>query len=906
MLRLGVGRSWFVAALSLIAALQGAAIAQTTAPAAAPSAAQPAAQTAAPAPLAATPEEDARHWVFAHYMVCFFSSVEFYKQEIELAQRHGIDGFALNCGAWASPDPKTGTWAPEGYTKAAERMYQAAQELGTGFKLFISPDLNTLGGTNKIEDMIKRFYTHPNQFRRGNKVVLSGWAGTPETYAGTVNKLAGEGYQICFVPFTFNPRYAMAASFETVQRFFINNPHMSGWFDFAADGSLGDVMRSNAEARRATMLLDKVYMAGLTPTYNSANLRDWRGMLGYGKAWEGIIRDNADWVEIVTWNDYQEDSNLMPFRWPAGAEKRYFVRDESYLDVTAYYAAWFKTGQRPTITQDKVYATYRNRSKHLRQAWDEQAKAWVDVTATGWPYDQMHDDVGDSVYVDTFLTAPAKLKIELGDKTESFDMPAGVGHARVAVAAGLPRFTLTREKAKEPIVDFHGRKAIVGTPTQEDSVRGMHLANRTWTSAAIAGPVQHFEAAGGTLAEGATVETRDGVKGVLNQEKPGSGFTLPMKGLKTGTYNVRITYSNPGPNEARLTLAADGPPRAAKEHPYYIPAILPATPKGSFVTVSFLWSLYDATSFLRLSWEPSQNFGKPTPENDDRGSVLVSAIDLVRVEPVTPAKAAVDELLPTMVKIPGGEFTMGGPGGEPDELPARKVKISPFEASPTLVTNREFERFMPRHRQFRDGYSWRDNEPVIYLNWVEAAKYCNWLSAQAKLAPVYEEVPVPGTKQTRLEPNLANNGYRLPTEAEFEYLASGRGEGRKYPWGADAPDARHGNIGGPAAAEGPAKLRASEAMGVSVVGDFPANASRDGLLDLSGNLCQWCNDWYQPYPAEAQTDPCNLTKGEHRVVRGGSWGYYNFSQRSADREFQNPNYPGYVYIGFRVVKSAGK
>ncbi|MCX5660995.1 MAG: endo-1,3-alpha-glucanase family glycosylhydrolase [Planctomycetota bacterium] len=884
------------------------------APAPAPAADKPADPPKAPAPLSATPAEDARHWVFAHYMTCFFSSVEFYKYEIELAQRHGIDGFALNCGGWASFDPKAGKFVPEGYTSAAERMYQAAKELNTNFKIMISPDMNGLGGMNKIEDMVQRFYTHPNQFRRGNKVVISAWAGLPDTYAGVMNKLKADGYEVCFVPFVFNARYAMAYSPETVQRMFQNQPHMGGWFNFAADGSLGDVMRSNADARRVTMALDKVFMAGITPAYNSANMRDWRGMLGYGAAWRGVIRDNADWVELVTWNDYQEDSNLMPFHWPANSEKRYFNRDESYLDVTGYYTTWYKTGAPPVITQDKVYATYRNRSKYTRQAWDEQAKAWVDLANTAWPYDQMHDDVGDNIYVDTFLTAPAKLKIELAGKSTTFDQPAGVGHARIPItggAGGVPRFTLTRDKQDKPIVDFSGRKMIITEPTKEDSIRGSaHYANRTWTSAGVAGPVQHLAAPTGTLANGATVVKQGDLEGVSILGQPGCGFTLPVKEIKTGTYNIRITYSNPAPTEARLTLAADGASRGKGEYPHFIPAFLPPTGTSKSATVSFLWSLYDAITFLKLSWETDAGNGKPSPELNDQGTAVIHAIDLVRVDAPTPAKppalAPSGDALPTMAKIPGGDFTMGGPGGEPDELPAHKVTLAPFEMAETLVTNREFERFDPAHKQFRDAYSWRNDEPVIYVSWVNAAHYCNWLSKQAGLTPVYEEVPIENTKQTRLEANLKNNGYRLPTEAEFEYVASGRGEKRKYPWGADAPDARHGNIGGPAAGEGPSKLRATEAVGVSVVGDFPANASRDGVLDLSGNLCQWCSDWFQPYAAEAQTNPLNTTKGEHRVVRGGSWGYYGLSQRSNDREFQNPNYPGYVYIGIRIVKPTGK
>lgn len=88
---------------------------------------------------------------------------------------------------------------------------------------------------------------------------------------------------------------------------------------------------------------------------------------------------------------------------------------------------------------------------------------------------------------------------------------------------------------------------------------------------------------------------------------------------------------------------------------------------------------------------------------------------------------------------------------------------------------------------------------------------------------------------------------------------------------------------------------------MTVVGSFPAGASRDGVMDLAGNVTEWCGDWYQPYGDQPQSDPCEARPGNHRVLRGGSWGYYNLSQRSADREFNSQVYPGYIYLGLRVV-----
>ena len=88
-----------------------------------------------------------------------------------------------------------------------------------------------------------------------------------------------------------------------------------------------------------------------------------------------------------------------------------------------------------------------------------------------------------------------------------------------------------------------------------------------------------------------------------------------------------------------------------------------------------------------------------------------------------------------------------------------------------------------------------------------------------------------------------------------------------------------------------------------VVGSYPAGASRDGIMDLAGNVGEWCTDTYHPYPTSAQTYPLEQRPSHYRVMRGGTWTYYNHSQRSRDREFNTQGYPGFAYVGARLVVS---
>lgn len=829
-----------------------------------------------------------QHLVFAHYMTCFTLSVDFCKQEIAIAQAHGIDGFAMDFGAWLDGDGK-----PTGYVQSMDNMFEAAKELNSGFKLMLTPEYSVQPIDISVEHMVNRYYDHPNAMRHNGVFCLSSYGMSGNSYNSPLTKLKAEGKKIFFIPFSGVGRYEMAESVENGLQL-CQDPHTDGIWCFICDNSVWGLIDENANLRRATLRANKLYMAGIAPHYNSANVRDMQGLRGYGAIWEGIIRDNADWVEIVTWNDYNEDTNLMHYKWKRDWDKQTYNRDGSYLDATAYYISWYKTGILPKITQDKIFFAYRDRSRWATKVWNAENKEWRLHTMGKGSFTQIHDDVRDCVYFTTFLTAPTTLTVTIGKQKTSFNMPAGVTHGEVPMLPGVPHFTLQRNR--QPVLDVVGRRSIIDKETEENSLDlGSHLQSRIWAGAAVAGTMTRLEARKAQLTNGAMLQSIADKQAAFVPTKMGASATWSVNGLQTGMYNIRFVYSNPNPYDRRLTLFADGVERTDDpEEKYRIPVWLPPTGKGQWVTVSLMWTLYANTSFLKLECNQKAD---AKPDWQDTGDILLAAVDLVAVNPIN-FTAPAASVFPELVKIPGGAFTMGSKTGtEADEMPAHPVTLSSFYLGKYEVTNVEFERMMPEHKKWRDGYSWRDREPVIYVDWRDAARYCNWLSKQANLAPVYDESTWVANQQA--------DGFRLPTEAEWEYTATGRGEDRLYPWGNSKPKPMvHGNFTGAVALDGAVRLRSQEAEGTVVVGDYPAGASRDGVMDLAGNVAEWCGDWYQMYTAGEKTDPLETQESHSRVLRGGSWGYYGYSQRAKDREFNSQVYPGYIYLGFRVALPA--
>jgi formylglycine-generating enzyme required for sulfatase activity len=235
----------------------------------------------------------------------------------------------------------------------------------------------------------------------------------------------------------------------------------------------------------------------------------------------------------------------------------------------------------------------------------------------------------------------------------------------------------------------------------------------------------------------------------------------------------------------------------------------------------------------------------------------------------------VDPVTIEMVSIPTGTFQMGSTMGESDEEPVHLVAVSAFQMGRYEVTQEQYRKVMGENPSRFKGDTQR---PVEQVSWEDAVTFCNKLSELEGLEPCYE--------LDTWECNFTKDGYRLPTEAEWEYACRAGTSTNYYAGDTESDLARAGWYDG------------NSGETTHPVGGKEANAF--GLYDMHGNVFEWCNDWYGDYGSANAIDPQGPSSGSSRVERGGSWyDYYNYC-RSAYRN----DYPdvGDYYVGFRVVR----
>jgi formylglycine-generating enzyme required for sulfatase activity len=241
-----------------------------------------------------------------------------------------------------------------------------------------------------------------------------------------------------------------------------------------------------------------------------------------------------------------------------------------------------------------------------------------------------------------------------------------------------------------------------------------------------------------------------------------------------------------------------------------------------------------------------------------------------------------------MVRINGGTFQMGSPfnevNRESDEVQHR-VTVSSFYLGKYLVTQKEYIEFMETNPSNFKG----DNLPVEMVNWFEAVSYCNRLSQREGLTPAYT---INGENVTW---NQNANGYRLPTEAEWEY-ACRAGTTTPFSTGNNITT-NQANYNGNYSYNNTKETYREKTTAVDSFSPNPL-----GLYDMHGNVWEWCWDWYGSYSSGSQTDPRGSSSGADRVIRGGGWSSTVRSVRSANRGNSTPT-TQYRDLGFRLVRN---
>jgi len=270
-----------------------------------------------------------------------------------------------------------------------------------------------------------------------------------------------------------------------------------------------------------------------------------------------------------------------------------------------------------------------------------------------------------------------------------------------------------------------------------------------------------------------------------------------------------------------------------------------------------------------------------------------------------------------MVLVKGGSFQMGNVNNESegysDEKPVHRVTLTyDYWMGKYEVTFAEYDAFCNATGRSKPGdEGWgRGTRPVMNVTWWDAIAYCNWLSEKEGIAKAYDSNGNLLDRNGRTTTDITKvQGYRLPTEAEWEYAARGgqNTKGHKYAGSDDLNEvgwywqnAGDKWLPGTDSDWDVNKIIANKNK-TQPVGQKKPNEL--GLYDMSGNVWEWCHDWYGDYASTTQTNPTGPSSGSYRVGRGGSWSNDAQSCRVAYRNYFTPTSGG-SFLGFRLSRTS--
>ena len=374
------------------------------------------------------------------------------------------------------------------------------------------------------------------------------------------------------------------------------------------------------------------------------------------------------------------------------------------------------------------------------------------------------------------------------------------------------------------------------------------------------------------------------IRSVVEQEHGGTFFLGPDA---SGGVRAVITI----PVDAPSSVSEVKPPEIGRRKSIFRRSVL--TLSAVLLAVVFLKQFVYVVPRLPIRASRENEQRRLIPENvwDSSATVPYGMFPLgSERQSVTrlPLKVESLETGIAMVLVGAGEFTMGSLKGELSERPRRRVSVDAFYIDRYELGNADYERFDPAHISRRGRFSPDNDSPVVNMTWWEAIRYCNWRSEQDGLDPCYD-----------LETgacDFRNNGYRLPTEAEWE--KAGRAtDARLFPWG-NEPTHEQGIYY--------ANFRGDDDgfTFAAPITAFLQGSSIYGAQNLLGNVWEWCNDWFDEYPAGeniAVHNPVGSAHGVLKVIRGGAWN--NVAARvTASHRFRVSPGDWYFNLGIRCVR----
>ncbi len=352
--------------------------------------------------------------------------------EVRRAIAAGIDGFTVDL--LSTPNMHDGNWV----TTIA--LIKAAEKVDPKFLVVPMPDVTAgyRSSPELITEAVMALSKYPNVYRLDDgRMVVSPYCAhilPPEWWANWLGEMKAKGVPVALLPLFQGWR-----------------GHVNDYASVsigASDWGLRSVATNKAEFSDAATFAHKyvpIYMAPVAPQdYRPKDLMAWEASNSenYRTMWRNAIDDGADWVQLITWNDYSESTEVSP---STGTQY-------SFYDLTAYYAAWFKSGHAPKITNDAIY--YFHRIQPSTASYN-----------TALQLQPIHGAVPAEKFVDdiellAFLTKPGTISITAGGKTTTMDAPAGMTSLRAPIAAGVPSFALARNGKTQialtsafPIVD---------------------------------------------------------------------------------------------------------------------------------------------------------------------------------------------------------------------------------------------------------------------------------------------------------------------------------------------------------------------------------------------------------------------------------------------------------------------